>query len=266
VNEPGLSRRDELLADGALGWLDGGDDAALDAVLREPASRGELHALERTAAIAACAFAATEPTDVQRLIGLTARLHADGLAFCATRAAAPERTSGEVPRRAVPATRLLPWVLAAAALVFAVWSRAGADAEARPVPPSVARGALLRAERGVVTCALRTAPTAPRGGGAGDVDGDVVWDAARQEGYLRLRGLPVLDPQHRYQLWIVDAAREGPPVDGGLLPPLATDEEAVVRIDARLPVQRAAAFVLTRERAHGVVVSAQEHVVAIAKP
>jgi hypothetical protein len=257
VNEPALTRRDELLADGVLGWLEGGDDAALHAVLRDASARRELLALERTAALASRALAPVEDDQHPRLVGLAAKLHGDAMAFLAA-GAAPRAV--EAPASVAPARRrLLPWAIAAAAIVLAMWR--GRE-EAGLAPPR-ARDALLRSRDGLLTCTWQPGPASDQRTAVG---GDVVWNPARQEGYLRLQGLPALDPAHRYQLWIVDAAREGPPVDGGLLPPLAHDGEAVVRIDARLPVQRAAAFVLTRERAEGAVVSAQDHVVAIAKP
>lgn len=58
-------------------------------------------------------------------------------------------------------------------------------------------------------------------------------------------------------------------LDGGLfdLPPTAgAGAQIVVPIRATLPVRQAAAFVVTVEERGGVVVSAQEHVVALAKP
>ncbi|HEX6813093.1 MAG TPA: anti-sigma factor [Planctomycetota bacterium] len=246
------TRREELMADGALAWLDGVDAAAFAAVMRDPAAAAEFAAFERAVATATVACVGSAATEQTRLLQLTARLEADAQAFFAAR-------DGRVRPLAAarsPWSRLLPWAIAAASLSFAFWPQAAA------VAPAAARASLLRSAAHVVQCAWQPGPSPRRGA----VDGDVVWDAERQEGYLRLRGLPPLDPSQRYQLWIVDAERSGPPVDGGLLtlPPAAG--EAVVRVSPRLPVGRAAAFVLTVERAEGAVVSAQEHVVAIARP
>src|SRR5690606_18932633 len=113
-----------------------------------------------------------------------------------------------------PTLRFLPWAVAAASLLVLLWSaRAPSD-----VPPAEARAALLRSNATVVKYDLQPGASPRRG----DVAGDIVWDGERQQGFLRVRGLPTLDPQHRYQLWIVDATRPGPPVDGGLLE-LSTD-------------------------------------------
>lgn len=246
------TRREELLADGALAWLDDGDAAAFAAVVRDPAAAAEFAGLERAVATATIACVDPTTTEQARLLHLMAKLEADAQAFFA------DRVGQGRPLAAVrsPWSRLLPWTIAAASLAFAFWPRAAEPA------PATARASLLQTSAHLVRAAWQPGPSPRRG----EVDGDVVWDAERQEGYLRLRGLPVLDPSQRYQLWIVDAERQGPPVDGGLLalPPAAG--EAVVRVSPRLPVGRAAAFVLTVERAEGAVVSAQEHVVAIARP
>jgi hypothetical protein len=264
MSERALTRTDELLADGALGWLAADDDAELAAVLRTPAARAELASLERVAAVAARAFVEPPGEQQQRLVGLTAKLHAAALECLRCppvphRPAVGDGDAGSGVRAARAAGRnVLPWLLAAAMAVVAL----AVHRSDRALPATDARAALLRAREGVVTCAWEPGPSPRRG----DVRGDVVWAVSRQEGFLRVQGLPALDAAHRYQLWIVDAARDGPPVDGGLLPPLPGAGETVVPIAARLPVQRAAAFVLTVERAHGAVVSAQEHVVAIARP
>ena len=94
--------------------------------------------------------------------------------------------------------------------------------------------------------------------------GDVVWSQERQDGWLSFRGLPKLDPDHAYQLWIVDQRREGPPVDGGLFTIQNPEAETLVPIHAHLRVESPVAFVITIEPKNGVVVSKQEHVVAIA--
>lgn len=94
--------------------------------------------------------------------------------------------------------------------------------------------------------------------------GDVVWSHERQDGWLSFRGLPKLDPDHAYQLWIVDQRRDGPPVDGGLFTIQNPDAETLVPIHAHLRVEHPVAFVITIEPKNGVVVSKQEHVVAIA--
>ncbi|MEZ5565898.1 MAG: anti-sigma factor [Gammaproteobacteria bacterium] len=87
------------------------------------------------------------------------------------------------------------------------------------------------------------------------VSGDVVWSSGRQMGYLRLSGLPVNNPaRSQYQLWIVDAHRDGYPVSGGLFD-VMNDDEMIIPVDPYLPVYRPTAFAVTLEKSGGVVVS-----------
>ncbi|MBX9627510.1 MAG: anti-sigma factor, partial [Gemmataceae bacterium] len=96
--------------------------------------------------------------------------------------------------------------------------------------------------------------------------GRVIWDAAKQEGYLEVRGLAPNDPARRqYQLWIVDAGRpDKEPVDGGVFD-VGPDGSALVPVRAALPIRDAAAFAVTEEAAGGVVVSRQPHLVVLTK-
>lgn len=97
--------------------------------------------------------------------------------------------------------------------------------------------------------------------------GDVVWSDARQQGFMRFRGLAANDPtETQYQLWIFDAERnEAYPVDGGVFDvPQQADGDVIVRIDPRLPISRATAFAITVERPGGVVVSERERLPLLA--
>ena len=87
--------------------------------------------------------------------------------------------------------------------------------------------------------------------------GDVVWSDATQTGYMRFRGLKANDPAvEQYQLWVFDAERDDKhPVDGGVFDIPAGVDEAIVPIDAKLPVSKAVLFAITVERPGGVVVS-----------
>ena len=83
----------------------------------------------------------------------------------------------------------------------------------------------------------------------------MVWSSARQEGYLRLAGLPANDRGRRqYQLWVVDPTRDSRPVDGGVFD-VGPGGEAIIPIHAKLPGGRPTAFAITLEQAGGVVVS-----------
>lgn len=95
--------------------------------------------------------------------------------------------------------------------------------------------------------------------------GDVVWSSAQQKGYVRMRGMPALDPtKETYQLWIFDDERnEKTPVSGGMFNMSAG--EVVIPITAQLKINKPKQFAVTKEKAGGVVVSKPDRVVAIAK-
>lgn len=101
---------------------------------------------------------------------------------------------------------------------------------------------------------------------AGGVTGDVVWDQANQEGYMRFVGLPANDPSvSQYQLWIFDGERDDRyPVDGGVFD-VSDSGETVVAIDPRLRIESPALFAITIERPGGVVVSSRERLVVLAQ-
>jgi hypothetical protein len=141
--------------------------------------------------------------------------------------------------------------------------------------PSLAqsRGQLLADAPDAVTVAWKKASDDPSViAGQADLEtagslGDVVWSPARQQGFMRFRGLAANDPAAaQYQLWIFDAERnEAHPVDGGVFDvPADPKGDVVIRIDPRLPVSRATAFAITVERPGGVVVSTRERLPLLA--
>jgi len=97
--------------------------------------------------------------------------------------------------------------------------------------------------------------------------GDVVWDPATQQGFMRFAALAVNEPtRFQYQLWIFDAARdERFPVDGGVFDIPAGVTEVLVPIRAKLPVSNAVLFAVTVEAPGGVVVSGRERIVLTAQ-
>lgn len=103
---------------------------------------------------------------------------------------------------------------------------------------------------------------------AGGASGDVVWNAERQEGYMRFVGLEPNTPEtSTYQLWIFDETRdERFPVDGGVfdVPPGAG--EVVVPFEPTLDVSRPVLFAVTVERPGGVMVSSRERIALVADP
>jgi anti-sigma-K factor RskA len=177
--------------------------------------------------------------------------------------------------RHAAATSRFAWFAAAACLVLALigwWPRLHETGEStavvkqmppRPLTPAEQRLALLQ-EGAAITQSEWTNTADPASQG---VRGDVVWDNSKQRGFLRFTGLAANDPrQSQYQLWIFDAKRDDRyPIDGGVFDIPAGATEVVIPINARLAVNDAAAFAVTIEQPGGVVVSAREHVVALAK-
>jgi len=211
---------------------------------------------------------------------LRTRLAADALAFCAaTRGPLADQQTADGPlldgngdgRFVAVTTSQRPPVVAflfgAAAALLLVWLFADAlspnDNDA--TDPAAVRAQVLAelangADRPVVHESWKPGPSELRG----DIVGDVVWRQDRQDGWLTFRGLPKLADDKAYQLWIVDGERAGAPVDGGVFTIADQGAETVVPIHAKLRVAKPAAFVITVEDRDGVVVSKQEHVVAIA--
>ena len=97
----------------------------------------------------------------------------------------------------------------------------------------------------------------PTEAGYEQVTGEVVWNNRRQQGYLRLAGMPVNDAQTmQYQLWIVDPDRDKNPIDGGVFDIPVGQREVLIPINAKLAVVEPKAFAITAEQPGGVVVSA----------
>ena len=152
------------------------------------------------------------------------------------------------------------WLAAAAMFILMLWSPWRAGDPAAPgaaLPVTAPTAAELRAE--LVQDAsdlLQVDWGASEIDGYTEVTGDVIWSHSRQEGYMRLSGLPINDPTAKqYQLWIVDPARDKNPIDGGVFDIDRSTGEVIIPIDAKLAVTNAAAFAITLEQPGGVVVS-----------
>jgi hypothetical protein len=223
--------------------------------------------LERIAALAAFASAPPETPPST----LASRLAADGLSFCAssdshsqqtrdsqgaTSAATPEMAGFITPIKK-RSSNLTSFLLGALAAGILTWLSL-ADQPALSV--GELRAAALASDATLQRQDWQPGPSPM----SGKVSGDVVWNQTQQDGWLTFRNLPELEDGKAYQLWIVDGTREGAPVDGGVFQIAKTDQTTVVPIHARLQVGSPAAFVITVESSQGVVVSDQEHVVAIA--
>lgn len=156
------------------------------------------------------------------------------------------------------------WWLAAAALLALALTFTWPYLNRRSGRTPAAQRAQLLA-KGSDVVAWQWSPTGlPEGA---NVTGDVVWSPQEQRGFMRFRNLTPNNPQSfTYQLWIFDATRdERYPVDGGYFDVAANQEEIVVPITAKLPVNQLALFALTIEPPGGVVVSKREKIVVVAK-
>ena len=230
------------------------------------------HELERIAALAAAASSAPHTPPAS----LASRLAADALVFCATVDCADrELATGPHPQPVLDTpgfttpvlttartgsgttNNLLSFVVGALAAGLIVWL-ALSDSHERSL--AELRAQALAQNPSIQRQEWQPGPSPRRG----DVTGDVVWNQQEQDGWLTFRNLPALPADQAYQLWIVDGERVGDPVDGGLFTIASTKDTTIVPIQARLPIGKPAAFVITIENNRGVVVSKQEHVVAIA--
>jgi anti-sigma-K factor RskA len=101
---------------------------------------------------------------------------------------------------------------------------------------------------------------------AAEIQGDVVWSNSEQKGFLRLRGLPVNDPnKETYQIWIFDGEQdEKYPIDGGVFD-VNQAGEVIIPMDAKLQVKAPKMIAITKEKPGGVVVSDRTGIIAIAK-
>jgi hypothetical protein len=167
--------------------------------------------------------------------------------------------SYRAPSKVIPGP-WLGWAAAACLLGLLLFDRVGEETQGS-LSASSLRDALIRDATDSRTLRFSGAP-----GDFSKVRGEVVWSDERQEGYMTLADLPPNDPKlHDYQLWIVDPNRDEIPVDGGVFSIPPSGGSLVIPIDAKLQVSRPSAFVITREKPGGVVRSAQEVLVAIAK-
>lgn len=164
--------------------------------------------------------------------------------------------------KATGLNKFLPWLVSAACLMLAVFTWIS-NRPAEKAGPDVAqlRAELIAAKEGLVQ-ANWSPGTTP----IGDATGDVVWSGPRQQGFMRFRGLPVNTPtKEQYQLWIFDKNQsDKTPIDGGVFD-IASTDEVIVPINAKLQVQEPFMFAVTIEKPGGVVVSSRERLPLLAK-
>lgn len=276
-----LDRLAELLAEEAALGLGVQELEELNALLPEPDAARARREMMETAALAQLAFLKRDPGASRPMPAqLRARLAAMGQAQVAasTRpsarpvadlAAVRQRRQGlaeqvapaAAPTRAWHRSPAIGWSVAAAlALAVVVFQVQDTGGPAGVTLPDE-RQALL-SDPATITWPWNP----PTEAGYEGVRGEVVWNSARQSGYLRLTGMPVNDPSAaQYQLWIVDPSRDRQhPVDGGVFN-VASSGEVIVPIDTKLPISAPVAFAITLEQPGGVVVSAGPLLVVAAR-
>jgi hypothetical protein len=169
----------------------------------------------------------------------------------------------------------LGWAVAATAcvaLAINIWSTRSRPqnetaqnqpAVQTPTPklsPAQERASLLDASTDAVKIPL-TDPKNPK-----EILGEMVWSNSLQKGYARFNRLPANDiAKETYQFWIVDEAQNPKtPISGGVFD-ISTTGEAIVLMDPQLVVRKPIMIAVTKEKPGGVVVSAPERIVALAK-
>ncbi|MEZ6192503.1 MAG: anti-sigma factor [Phycisphaerales bacterium] len=247
----------DLLAEQAEHGLDDAQARELASLLDELGPVDDLDGLELAAAAAYLAIEQEAGVMHEPMpTALTEKLIAQGKARVAQNAQAPAtdpipfaqgRNGGRGLRH--PAWG---WLAAAAVLAIAVTAWIG-SINLVPAPDYKVQRDMLLSEADDVTRADWAPPEDPE---FAQVTGDVVWSDKRQQGYMRLAGMPVNDPKvKQYQLWIVDPDVDTHPVDGGVFDVTETGE-VIIPIDAKLRVDHPAVFAITVEQPGGVVVSA----------
>jgi hypothetical protein len=263
-------RWEELAADAALVGLSEAEQQELDALLGEATARREIELFERVAGeVAAVAFAAQRSTEGAELLpeSLRTRLEASLVRQPASQPAPSPAPVVPLRPRGSTFTRVAPWLIAAAAIVVAVfgWRRPNPPVtviDAKPTPSAERAELLGLPGTGRFDFTPTEDPAARKG------TGDVVWHSGLQRGFMRIRGLAPNDPsKEQYQLWIFDEERGDTfPVDGGVFDVTADAQgEVLVPIQAKLGVGKAKLFAITVERPGGVVVSKRERIVLTAK-
>lgn len=176
------------------------------------------------------------------------------------------------PRR--PVWQWLGWAFAAAAcvaLAVNLWTTRPQTEVVRNQPPVQSPTPKLSAEQertqllSVASDTVKIPLSDPKN--AKEVLGEMVWSNTLQKGYARFSNLPANDiNKETYQLWIIDEEQnpKNPAISGGVFNIAATGE-VVIPIDPQVMVRKPKVIAVTVEKPGGVVVSAQEKVVAFAK-
>lgn len=270
LNTPEVNRARELMGAAVMGTLSDAERAELLELQSRLVKQGvnvsalaedaELAIGEAIAAMSQGKGRSAMPGAARdRLAALGERMVASGPAAAV---AFPGRSS---------AGGMLGWTVAAAAALVATfgWIRTPPTRYIEPpaVPVAQRRAELMRSTDTMVLS--WNAGNDPSGK---EVKGDIVWNNARQEGYIRLQGAPRNDPsKEQFQLWIFDGKRESYPIDGGVFDVAQqaagqSGSDVIIPINAKLRVFDPTLFAVTREQPAGVVVTDKQRIMVLAKP
>ncbi|MBV9128032.1 MAG: anti-sigma factor, partial [Verrucomicrobia bacterium] len=95
-------------------------------------------------------------------------------------------------------------------------------------------------------------------------DAALLWNAARQEGRIETRRLPVPDKGKSYQLWVIDAAQKDHPINAGVVP---IDDRGAgeLRFHPARPSAHPAAFAISLEPSADPALAPQGPVLFVAQ-
>ncbi|MFT5286195.1 MAG: hypothetical protein ACI8TQ_002363 [Planctomycetota bacterium] len=247
---------DDQTLDLAIERFTVGLDQADDATLNRLATSDDLIDFENTVASVHLAFQEVEAPPAEFLN----RLKIAGRLQVANRSnpSSSKPVLASVTPLGFRSLAIAGWLVAAGLLLsFILYQSIDND------DPDARRAALIASASELIRIDW-TATEDPAATGAG---GDVVWNPALQEGYMRFDNLPPNAPEKsQYQLWIFDQTRanwEAKPVDGGVFD-IPTNGEVIIPIDAKLTIREPVLFAITIEAPGGVVVSEREHLVLTA--
>lgn len=259
---PENPRLHELLAERALGGLSDVESHELSAMMSAAGMEGD-RTYEMAAAMASVAMVRSEGVSAMPE-GLRRKLEASADAMHATaevvakvdfRSPAGSAGSARSMGSVGAGTGWFPWLVAAASLALAVAAWKPWASGTAGYNPAQERARFL-AMKGSVTASWSDFAFESKAPEIAGVQGDVVWNEGAQNGYMRFVGLPANDPgKEQYQLWIVDKRGFSQRVSGGVFDACRGSTECIVKIDASLPIQGAAAFAVTIEPAGGNAVS-----------
>jgi hypothetical protein len=270
---PPMSRIEELFADRAVQPLSAEEQHELERLLADSGDRGHIDAgeFDRAAAAIDLALGARRhepmPAALRDRIGAGASLSATQFRSAHHRAIADgARALTGTPRVVARSSVVLwsGWIAAAAVLAFTsllLFGRSQWKKVANPPGSQLVEAVNAASDK----LAVPWKPTDDPDGKS--VRGEIVWSSALQSGFMRFTGLPKNDPAtHQYQLWIFDTNQdERYPIDGGVFDVSSANGEVIVPIRAELTVAWPKMFAVTKEKPGGVVVSAREHLVALAQ-